>query len=264
MFQIGNEITCGMLWDDGRVCGPFNSSKQWDRFAELLKAGIAGVQAGMEGIRTKTEDTRARTVDVPTDAGEEHTSAGTGDTPTGTGPQEIPKIVIHADQGGNRAACIRFFDNLLARGVEFETIGLSFYPWWHGTLDDLEDNLTALARRYGKEILIVETAYPWTLGWHDDTHNIVGLPSHVLDGYPATVDGQKRFLSDLTAVINRTPGGKGLGFIYWEPAAIAVPGAGSAWENMTLFDFGGELLHSIEAISVNPDSLPEKLHAPNH
>ncbi|UCF04499.1 MAG: glycosyl hydrolase 53 family protein [bacterium] len=251
MIQIGNEITCGMLWDDGRVCGPFDTSKQWDRFTELLKAGIAGVQAGMRGIRTKTGSIRDGTVDVSTSTGVEHAPAGTVDT-SAAGPLEAPEIVIHADSGGNRAVCIRFYDNLLARGVGFDIVGLSFYPWWHGTFDDLEDNLFALARRYGKGILVVETAYPWTLGWNDDTHNIVGLPSHVLEGYPASVEGQKRFLTDLAAVIKRTPGGRGLGFVYWEPAAIAVPGAGSAWENMTLFDFEGELLRSIESFHEDP------------
>ncbi len=210
MVQIGNEVTCGMLWDDGRVCDSFDTDGQWDAFAGLVAAGIEGVENAV-------------------------------------GPDDDVQTMIHIDRGGDNAACRWFYDNLLARGVDFDLVGLSFYPWWHGDLDDLGANLADLSQRYGKGIVIVETAYPWTLDWCDDTGNIVGPSADLLPGYPATVEGQRAFLSDLMAVVAGLPDGRGVGIFYWEPEWITAPSSGSAWENVTLFDFSGEVLTSIGA-----------------
>jgi len=210
MVQVGNEIICGMLWDDGRVCGAWNTPQQWERFGDLVAEGIRGVE----------------------DA---------------TGPGDSVKIAIHIDRGGDMGSSIWFFDNLIAEGVDFDVIGQSFYPWWHGTLEELEANLDTLARRYGKDIVIAETAYPWTLGWYDDTHNIVGLPEHLHAGYPATVEGQESFLSDLMEIVAGVHDCRGAGVIYWAPEWISAPGKGSPWENVTLFSFEGEVLSSMAA-----------------
>ncbi|HSG27243.1 MAG TPA: glycosyl hydrolase 53 family protein [Candidatus Krumholzibacterium sp.] len=200
--QIGNEVVCGMLWDEGRVCGPFDRPEQWDAFALLIKAGIDGAHDGAPGDTIRT--------------------------------------MIHVDNGGDNAACVWFFDNLLSRGTGFDLIGLSFYPWWHGTLGDLASNMRDLASRYDREIVVVETAYPFTLGWNDGTHNIIGLEGQLHKGYPATSEGQHDFLDALADTISAVHGGRGIGFFYWEPAWISAPAAGSPWENLSLFDFSGE------------------------
>ena len=155
--------------------------------------------------------------------------------------------MIHIDRGGDVGGATWFFDRLAAQGVDFDVIGLSYYPWWHGTLDDVDATVDSLARRYGKDIIIVETAYPWTLDWHDDTHNLVGLPEQLLPGYPATVDGQRAFLADLIDIVAAAPGGRGRGLFYWAPECISVQGMGSPWENLALFDFNGDLLPSVSA-----------------
>ena len=85
---------------------------------------------------------------------------------------------------------------------------------------------------------------PWTLQWNDGVNNIVGLPEHVHDGYPATVSGQGSYLNELRAIIDSVPDGLGRGFFYWEPAWVTAPGGGSPWENVTLFNFSGEILSS--------------------
>ncbi len=84
------------------------------------------------------------------------------------------QIMIHFDNGANNGMCRYFFDNLTERNVEYDLIGLSFYPRWHGTFDSLEVNLADLSERYDKDVIVVETAYPWTLEWNDDTGNIWG------------------------------------------------------------------------------------------
>ncbi len=65
-------------------------------------------------------------------------------------------IMVHVALGGQNDETVFFFDNMLARGVAFDVIGLSYYPKWHGTLDDLRDNMNDLIRRYDKDIIVVE------------------------------------------------------------------------------------------------------------
>ena len=82
--------------------------------------------------------------------------------------------------------------------------------------------------------MIVETAYPFTLDYADSQNNIIGS-SGILEGYPATQQGQLNFLLELTSELKRSGG---LGLIYWEPAWVSTL-CNSAWENVTLFDFDG-------------------------
>jgi arabinogalactan endo-1,4-beta-galactosidase len=121
MVQVGNEITNGMLWPDGKL--PDN----WDNFADLLKAGIRGVDAGR-------------------------------------GAQPKPRIMIHIERSGDYDAAVWFFDNLIAHHVPFDVMGLSYYPRWHGGIAKLRGNLHDLALRYRHPIIVVETAYNWTPG----------------------------------------------------------------------------------------------------
>jgi arabinogalactan endo-1,4-beta-galactosidase len=208
VVQLGNEITAGMLFNDGRVDGRFDTPGQWDKLVRLL-------QAGREGVLASSPHTQ---------------------------------ILLHLDRGGDADGAAQFLDHLVERSFEFDMIGLSFYPWWHGNLDDLERTLATCARRYGKPIIVVETAYPWTLQWFDDTHNTVGLPSQLLPGYPASPAGQAAFCQDLARVVRRTPRKLGVGIFYWAPEWIAVPGADSPWENITLFDAEGALLPTARAL----------------
>jgi len=227
IVQIGNEIICGMLWDDGHVCDADNTPAQWAQLGEILNEGIRGVQDAL-------------------------------------GPNDTVKIMIHIDRGGDNAGSQWFFDNLLGQGVDFDLIGLSYYPWWHGTLTDLQSNLTDLAQRYEKEIVVVEASYPWTLAWFDNTHNIVGEPEQLHSGYPASVEGQRSFLIDLIEIVREVPNELGTGLFYWAPDWISAPTLGSPVENLTLFDFQGEVLSSMDAFDsvlthVGPTNTPPSL-----
>ena len=157
------------------------------------------------------------------------------------------KIMLHLDRGADNSSCRTFFDRITSTGMEYDIIGLSYYNWWHGTLDQMQDNLNDLAVRYGKDIIIVETSYPWTLGWNDSVNNQIGLSNQLHDGYPATVAGQKAFLQDLISRIQQAPDNRGIGVFYWEPAWITTSSAGSSRENQALFDFNGNILDSIDA-----------------
>ena len=65
-------------------------------------------------------------------------------------------MMLHVALGGQNDESVFFIDNMLARGVHFDVIGESYYPKWHGTLDDLRDNLDDLVRRYNKDVIVVE------------------------------------------------------------------------------------------------------------
>ncbi len=65
-------------------------------------------------------------------------------------------LLLHVALGGQNNESVFFIDNMIARGVSFDVIGESYYPKWHGTLDDLRDNLNDLVRRYDKDVIVVE------------------------------------------------------------------------------------------------------------
>ena len=204
--QLGNEIDGGLLWPAGRVDGAWDTPAQWSALRQLLRAASLGVEDAF---------------------------------PTGTRPGRL----IHLANSGWLAGCSRFLDSLgTAQGPAFETVGLSYYPWWHGAPGQLQATLGGLAQRFGRDLIIVETAYPFTLGWNDNTGNIVGLPGQLLPDYPATPAGQQAFLEMLRARLAAVPGGLGRALLPWEPAWISAPLAGSPWENLCLFDFTGEAL----------------------
>ncbi|NQT27724.1 glycosyl hydrolase 53 family protein [candidate division KSB1 bacterium] len=219
MVQVGNEITPGMLWPDGRVGGSYDTPQQWQQFGELLKSAILGVRESCAG----------------------------GDS---------IQIMIHIDRGGSNSGSRWFFDNLHAENVEYDIIGLSYYPWWHGTLGQLTSNLNDLAARYDKDIIVVETAYPWTLQWYDSQPNIVGSGNDLHAGYPASVLGQSLFLRDLIQIIRNTNNQKGIGLFYWAPEYISVEPLRSPWENCALFGFNGDALNSMDVFLEEPIDIP--------
>ena len=199
IVQVGNEITPGFLWPDGKLGAPEGG---WDHFATLLKAGIRGVKKPL-------------------------------------GAEDRVKLMIHADCGGDAGKTRWFFDHLRERQVGFDMIGLSYYPWWHGGMDKLRENLAQTAQRYGKEIVVVETAYPWrTCG---ETKNM---------NWPMTPLGQEQFLRELVEAVRATPDQLGRGVIWWYPESVRVNGL-SVWMggDVALFDEAGTALPAMKAFN---------------
>ncbi len=116
----------------------------------------------------------------------------------------------HLSSGG-----IWFFSNLFDENASIDIIGQSYYPWWHGSLDDLSNNLAQLGNEFQKPIIVAETAYPFTLSWNDNTNNIVGMDSQLLDGFPASELGQYNFLQNVKTIIEDNEYGAGI--CYWSP-----------------------------------------------
>jgi arabinogalactan endo-1,4-beta-galactosidase len=200
---------------------PTGSTSNWSQLGGLLKAGIAGVHEGASGI----------------------------------------EIALHLDRGGNNAAYRTWFDNARNQGVPYDIIAMSYYPYWHGTLSQLRTNMNDVSARYGKDVLIVETAYAHTLTDCDGRGNIFTSSHAQESGYPATVAGQTQFLRDLRNAVQAVPNDRGRGLVWWEPAWLGgtswanqagmayindFAGESNAWDNQGLFDCGGNALSTLD------------------
>jgi arabinogalactan endo-1,4-beta-galactosidase len=153
-----------------------------------------------------------------------------------------PKIIIHIAQPENVDS---WFNGLAAKGlIDYDIIGISYYYLWSTVnLTDVSTYISQVKTKYNKEVMIMETAYPWTSGYADNYPNTSNA-AKLVNGYPATEEGQYNYLLALTQEIID---GGGKGIFYWEPAWITsnmkdLWGTGSSWENHTLFDFQGEKL----------------------
>ncbi len=93
-------------------------------------------------------------------------------------------MMLHVALGGQNHESVFFIDNMLKRGVHFDVIGESYYPKWHGTLDDLRDNLADLAHRYKKDVVVVEYS---------------------------------QLKEEVNKIAFEVPGGRGKGTFIWEP-----------------------------------------------
>ncbi len=223
MVQVGNELSNGLLWPEGKV-------PNYDNIATFVNAGIRAVRKADAAI----------------------------------------PVMIHLDNGGNNALYREWFDNFTKRGEDFEIIGLSYYPFWHGSLQMLNDNMNDIAERYGKDLVIAEVSMGYTM---EDYKNYEKLSDEERKGYatrpalvekieyPMTKQGQYDFMDRISHI----KGGKGKGFFYWEPAWIPVPGSGWAtpaslkymndpgpcgneWANQALFDYDGNALPTLSLI----------------
>lgn len=161
------------------------------------------------------------------------------------------KVVLHLANGGDNGLYRWWFDNVTARFTDFDVIAASYYGYWHGSLGDLQRNLTDVSQRYDKDVFVAETAYPFTLGFDDNHGNIIGLPEQLVAGYAATPAGQAANFRDVLSIVRGIPGGRGLGAFYWDATWTAVagngwdpadPASGNAWENQAMFDFDDRAL----------------------
>lgn len=207
MVQIGNEVTAGMLWDTGKLYVG-DRAVQWRQFTDLLKAGIHGARAANP-------------------------------------PGHPMKVMIHIDRGADWGATEWFYHHMEIHGVDYDVIGLSYYPWWHGSMADVATNFQNSSRRFGKPMLMVETAYPQQ---HADYWQ-----SQPNMAWPISEAGQAAFLRELATTVRQSAGPHGLGVVYWYPEAIVVPGL-SVWNNgaTALFGSDGEVSAGAAAMIPRP------------
>ena len=227
MIQVGNELSNGLLWPEGKM-------PNYDNIAKFVSAGIRAC--------------REIKADIP--------------------------LMIHLDNGGKNELYRDWFDHYVERGEDFDYIGLSYYPFWHGSLQSLEDNMNDIAVRYGKELIVAEVSMGYTMEDYksyekleDSERKSYATRQELVDKieYPMTVQGQVDFTKDFLNRVAHVADDKGCGFFWWEPAWIPVPGSGWAtpaslkymndpgpcgneWANQALFDYKGNALPTLEVI----------------
>ena len=202
---------------NGGMLWPEGDWEHWDNLAAFLKAGLRAARDTTPRIRT----------------------------------------ILHLANGGDNALYRWWFDNAVSYGVDFDIIGLSYYPFWHGPVEQAAANMADITARYGKPCVIAETAYPFTLKSEDDVNDILNDPSQLTEGFPATPDGQAAWLRAVADLAAAVPGGQGLGYCYWEGLWTyragsgwdpTDPASGNAWENLSLFDFEDRALPGLRTL----------------
>ena len=194
-IQTGNEISYGMIWGTKASVGSntvnrcYTNSPEanWTRFFNLLKKA---------GQACREECPNA-------------------------------KIIIHSERTPKPSVLTDFFDRMKNAEIDYDIIGLSYYPEHHGNLATLETALTSLENKnYGKDIMIVETgySYAWSIGGEYD----------YTATYPYTEEGQRQFTADLIAKLNGHSSVKGL--FWWWPEDNGNKGVTSSWWNAALYN----------------------------
>lgn len=228
-IQVGNEITNGMLWPIGRLVE--KESGERGNYQNLCRLIGAGCRACREVVPT----------------------AG---------------IILHLERSNDAAVYQEFFSKMGEACIDYDIIGASYYPYWHGTPDELFTNLAA-CRHFGKRMMLTEIGYGFTTRAYEldgkenrlvidaDRANVPGLS----DKYPISPEGQADYLRDLLARAKN----EGIeGAIYWEP--LWLPGKGicwaseagqkyineegkstaNEWANQCLFDYEGKKLPAFD------------------
>lgn len=157
------------------------------------------------------------------------------------------QVFIHTANANSQANARWFYDGIKAKGVSWDVTALSYYCFWHGSMSGMTSVVSDMKSRFGKPVVIVETAYPFTEANADSQPNLVGGAAPC-SGYPATWAGQG---SNFTAVQNAARSGGASGVFYWEPTWHAVAGngwdpaningTGNAWDSLAIFDWGGRV-----------------------
>jgi arabinogalactan endo-1,4-beta-galactosidase len=205
--EIGNEITPGMLFEEGRI-----NNNDFTNLSLLVKQGYNAIKAC----------------------------------------NSATQVVLHTDRGGDNATARWWYDGMKAKGVSWDITGLSFYCYWHGTNSAMQSNVADLKARYGKPVILAETAYLFTTGNGDSQGN---SNNATCSGYAATPAGQA---SNFRDVQTAAKAGGAIGVFYWEPTWVGTPGngwdptningTGSGWDNQAVFDFNFRLNPGIQWI----------------
>ena len=163
------------------------------------------------------------------------------------------RVMLQLDNGCKNEMYRWWFDNIIEREVTFDLIGVSYYPYWHGTLEVLQVNLNDIAVRYGKDIIVVETAYPFAAGSPENQGDLLSFEEY--PGYPFPPEGQARMLADIMTIVRAVPNGRDLGVMWWDATWTNVPGNGwdpfdsaspNNWQNQALFDFESRALPAMK------------------
>lgn len=149
------------------------------------------------------------------------------------------QVMIHLDQGGKYYYLKEWFDAMFEAGMnDIDVIGISFYPFWHGTFTDLKHSMEGLIERYKLPVIVVETAHPW----RRSEDGFVTEDQEKIAGFPAGIEEQRHVMQLLMNIVASVENGMGQGVYYWEPLSVPLDGQGSWANNMGVLDEKGKVL----------------------
>lgn len=187
-------------------------------------------------------------------------------------------VAVHFTNPETAGRYATYAAGLAQYGVDYDVFASSYYPYWHGSPENLTTVLSQIATTYGKQVMVAETSWARTLEDGDGFSNVIGSDT-ITDDYPVSVQGQATEIRDVIAAVAAV-GDAGIGVYYWEPAWLPVgpPSAyetnrelwerdgsgwatsfassydpvhvgefygGSAWDNQSLFAWDGSPLESL-------------------
>ncbi len=238
MVAVGNEITNGFLWPMGKLDMGGGVRGNYESFLKLLSSGVAAVREVLPSA----------------------------------------EIMLHLERSNDREVYREFFKEVTEAGIDFDIIGASYYPYWHGTPEELFFNLKECRDNFSKKIMVAELGYgfttkPYSLDGEKKRLVIDEERAYIegfTDKYPISAQGQAAFVRDFL----RGARENGIdGIFYWEP--LWLPGEGicwaseagqnyigesgkstaNEWANQCLFDYEGEMLPAFSEFSHKIPSL---------
>lgn len=237
---LDSGVDVGMVQIGNEINYGMSGEKQFEKVLELLKAGSLAVR--------EVSKSYGKDIDV----------------------------VVHYTRIQDKADVLTLVDRLIRGELDFDMIGMSYYPFWDGSFENMSRVLELINEKYGKKAFIAETSYCYTTADGDGSANSLSA-NDLVKGYPASVEGQATMIRDICKSVNEVGG---LGIFYWEGAWIPVGPAnadnspiweqygsgwassyaadydpedaglyygGSSWDNQAFFDFEG---HPLESINV--------------
>lgn len=202
MVQVGNETTnkiCDISESEGVSDG---SAEKYEKMCEAFNSRAKGVRAAADSHNKNI------------------------------------KVAIHIESPQSEGKYASYAKALDKFGVDYDVFASSYYPMWHGTLENLNNVLSDIADKYDKEVLVAETSWSFDLGDGDGWGNEVSAESGY-DNYEFSVQGQVNQLTDVIKTMADTK--NGLGVFYWEPAWIPVN---------NIYDDGGNYLENAKQENV--------------
>ena len=232
-IQIGNEITNGMIWPFGQLIdqGEDKERGNYPNFIALLNSGI-------KAAREVFSDT---------------------------------KIIVHLERANDYKVYEELFTKLEEAKVNYDIIGMSYYPYWHGTFDQLFYNINNCRTKFHRNVMIMELGFGFTLEDYILTNNGTAqlkVNKENLEAdlpYDISVEGQALFIEDF---LSRCKKAELEGVVYWEP--LWIPGDNicwassegqdyihesgkstrNEWSNQCLFDYKGNKLPGFDKFSL--------------
>ena len=242
-----------------------------DSLTQILEAGVnvGMVQIGNEINNGMSGETDVANVRKLLTAGSKAVREAAADS-----SKDI-LVAVHYTNIDDMKKLDTLLTGLQVKEIDYDIVGLSFYPYWHGTMDDLKNAIIHIRDTYGKKVYVAENAYCYTAEDGDGSSNSVEGTGDLAEGYSASVQGQANEVRDVCAAANEA-GAEGI--FYWEGTWIPVGPAdadnsaiwekygsgwassyasdydpkdagqyygGCSWDNQAMFDFTGHPLASL-------------------